>query len=107
MVYKGRCHCGAVRFEVRTELEDLVRCNCSLCARRSTIMHYVAPSEFTLIRVTSSPTLTCPSTITPRPMRCGCGCSPSSIGSTPKDQASKARPGSHMTTFLVDYALPA
>jgi hypothetical protein len=40
-------------------------------------------------------------------MRCGCGCSPSSIGSTPKDQASKARPGSHMTTFLVDYALPA
>jgi hypothetical protein len=50
VVYKGRCHCGAVQFEVRTELEGLVRCNCSLCARRSAVMHYVAPSDFTLIR---------------------------------------------------------
>jgi hypothetical protein len=49
VVYEGRCHCGAVRFEVRTELEGLVRCNCSLCARRSAVMHYVAPSDFTLI----------------------------------------------------------
>lgn len=49
MVYQGQCHCGAVRFEVRTELEGLVRCNCSLCARRCAVMHYVAPSDFTLI----------------------------------------------------------
>jgi hypothetical protein len=49
VVYKGRCHCGAVRFEVRTELEGLVRCTCSLCARRSAVMHYVAPSDFKLI----------------------------------------------------------
>jgi hypothetical protein len=48
-LYEGRCHCGAVRFEVRTELEGLVRCNCSLCARRSAVMHYVVPSNFTLI----------------------------------------------------------
>ena len=50
MVYKGRCHCGAVRFQVRTELHGLVRCNCSLCVRRSAVMNYVAPSDFTLIR---------------------------------------------------------
>jgi hypothetical protein len=49
VVYEGRCHFGAVRFEVRTELEDLVRCNCSLCVRRSAVMHYVAPSDFMLI----------------------------------------------------------
>ncbi len=49
MVYKGRCHCGAIRFEVRTELEGLVRCNCSLCVRRGAVMHYVAPLDFTLI----------------------------------------------------------
>jgi hypothetical protein len=35
------------------------------------------------------------------------GCSPSSIGSTPDDRASKARPVSHTTTFLMDDALPA
>ena len=49
MVYKGRCHCGAVRFQVRTELQGLVRCNSSLCVRRSAVMHYVSPSDFMLI----------------------------------------------------------
>jgi dienelactone hydrolase len=57
--------------------------------------------------VTSSPTRTCPSTIARRRRRCGSGCAPSWIGSTPEDRASKARPGRHMTTFLVDEALPA
>jgi dienelactone hydrolase len=67
------------------------------------------PSRSTSIpaRVTSSPTRTCPSTIARRRRRCGSGCSPSWIGSTPEDRASKARPGSHMTIFLVDEALPA
>jgi hypothetical protein len=59
------------------------------------------PSRSTSIaaRVTSSPTRTCPSTIARRRRRCGIGCSPSWIGSTPEDRASKARPDSHMTTI--------
>ncbi len=38
--FKGSCHCGAVRFEVRNQnkLERLIRCNCSLCSRRGAIM---------------------------------------------------------------------
>ncbi|HTR07490.1 MAG TPA: GFA family protein [Paraburkholderia sp.] len=35
---KGSCHCGAVQFEVRTELEPAVRCNCSLCRRKGALM---------------------------------------------------------------------
>ena len=35
---KGSCHCGAVQFEVRTELEPAVRCNCSLCHRKGALM---------------------------------------------------------------------
>ncbi len=37
---KGSCHCGSVRFEVYLEngLEDLRRCNCSLCRRKGAIM---------------------------------------------------------------------
>jgi hypothetical protein len=36
----GRCHCGGVEFTVTLEngLEDLRRCNCSLCRRKGAIM---------------------------------------------------------------------
>ena len=34
----GSCHCGAVKFEVRTAVEPAVRCNCSLCRRRGALM---------------------------------------------------------------------
>jgi hypothetical protein len=36
--YTGSCHCGAVKFEVRTALEPATRCNCSLCRRRGALM---------------------------------------------------------------------
>ncbi len=31
--YNGSCHCGAVKFEVTTEVEGLMECNCSMCSR--------------------------------------------------------------------------
>lgn len=36
----GRCHCGAVEFEVELEhgIENVIRCNCSLCRRKGIIM---------------------------------------------------------------------
>ena len=36
----GSCHCGAVVFEVELEdgLQNLRRCNCSLCRRKGAIM---------------------------------------------------------------------
>lgn len=37
-VFKGACHCGAVKFEVETALEGAGRCNCSLCRRRGALM---------------------------------------------------------------------
>lgn len=47
----GRCHCGAVRFEV--DLPDgfpnLRRCNCSLCSRKGAIMASVPLAD---LRVT-------------------------------------------------------
>jgi hypothetical protein len=37
--YRGRCHCGAVRFELQSEpITTGVRCNCSLCSRRGALM---------------------------------------------------------------------
>ncbi|WP_310631583.1 MULTISPECIES: GFA family protein [unclassified Paraburkholderia] len=36
--HTGSCHCGAVRFEVRTALAPAARCNCSLCRRKGALM---------------------------------------------------------------------
>ena len=47
--YRGTCHCGAVEFQVETELDRVVRCNCSLCRRRGSLMHYVPPERFALL----------------------------------------------------------
>lgn len=35
---RGSCHCGAVKFEVRTALTPATRCNCSLCRRKGAVM---------------------------------------------------------------------
>lgn len=38
--FKGSCHCGAVKFEVRNQekLQDLKRCDCSLCRKKGVVM---------------------------------------------------------------------
>jgi hypothetical protein len=39
--FHGRCHCGAVQFDVEMALEGLMTCNCSLCGRTGAIMTFV------------------------------------------------------------------
>lgn len=47
---KGSCHCGAIEFEVSgEELNGLRRCDCSLCAKKGTIMATAALAD---LRVT-------------------------------------------------------
>ncbi|MDQ0320572.1 hypothetical protein QO002_002710 [Pararhizobium capsulatum DSM 1112] len=41
MVHTGGCRCGAVRFETRGVLREVVACHCSQC-RRQTGLHYAA-----------------------------------------------------------------
>ena len=50
-VKSGKCHCGAVEFEVSLEngLENIRRCNCSLCRRKGALMASVPISQ---LRVT-------------------------------------------------------
>ena len=48
--YSGHCHCGAVQFQIESDLSDPIRCNCSICVRRGTVMVYVEPDDFTLLR---------------------------------------------------------
>lgn len=50
MIYKGSCHCGAVRYEVEApEVIECTECNCSICSR-SGYLHLIVPkSRFRLL----------------------------------------------------------
>src|SRR5262249_6392666 len=51
MIYKGGCHCGAVRFEVEASEPLLVQdCNCSLCAMTGYLHLIVPKSRFRLVK---------------------------------------------------------
>jgi len=47
--YTGGCHCGRVRFEVRTDLDRVTECNCSICARKGYLHCIVPPDRFRLL----------------------------------------------------------
>jgi hypothetical protein len=48
-IYPGGCHCGRVRFEVRTEKATVLECNCSICKKKG-YLHLIIPAdEFTLL----------------------------------------------------------
>jgi hypothetical protein len=50
MIYKGGCHCGAVKFEVEApENITCQECNCSICSK-SGFLHLIVPkSTFRLL----------------------------------------------------------
>jgi hypothetical protein len=48
MPYHGRCHCGAIQFEVDSLPDELTDCNCSFCIRRGGLLGYYKPAQFRL-----------------------------------------------------------
>ncbi len=48
-MYTGGCHCGAVRYEVKTDLAKVLTCNCSLCVKAGTWLAFVPADQFTLL----------------------------------------------------------
>jgi len=49
--YRGSCHCGAVEFRVRADLEEerILKCNCSICRRKGFLHLIVPPGRFELV----------------------------------------------------------
>jgi hypothetical protein len=43
-IYRGGCHCGAVRFEVEVEVDrdEVLDCNCSICSKKG-FLHLIVP----------------------------------------------------------------
>ena len=47
--YQGSCHCQAVTFEVDTNLEQLLTCDCSICRRKNALMLKVHQSALRIL----------------------------------------------------------
>ncbi|MCU7843131.1 MAG: GFA family protein [Candidatus Thiodiazotropha sp. (ex Monitilora ramsayi)] len=52
--YHGSCHCGRITFSITTSIDKVVECNCSICSKKGTLHHRVAPEQFSLLEVTES-----------------------------------------------------
>lgn len=50
ITYEGGCHCGAVRFRVRVDHNQVQDCNCSICRMKGFLHLIVPPERFTLLR---------------------------------------------------------
>ncbi len=50
MKYSGACHCGAVSFAFETHIDELIRCDCSLCSKRNALMATVPREQFKITR---------------------------------------------------------
>jgi hypothetical protein len=46
--YTGSCHCGGVAFEVEGTIDRGLACNCSMCARRASLLWFVPREQLTL-----------------------------------------------------------
>ena len=47
--HRGGCHCGNVRFEVDTDLREVMECNCSICSKTGSRLAFVPPEQFRLL----------------------------------------------------------
>jgi hypothetical protein len=47
--YEGGCHCGAVRYQVESDLGTVISCNCSICSKKGTLLTFVPLAQFTLL----------------------------------------------------------
>jgi hypothetical protein len=47
--YKGGCHCGKVSYEVKTDLAQVISCNCSICSKKGYLLNFVPAEQFRLV----------------------------------------------------------
>lgn len=48
MKYSGSCQCGKVTFDVDTQIDKVISCNCSRCRRLGSLLAFADKDKFTL-----------------------------------------------------------
>lgn len=48
-VYRGGCHCGAIKFEVDGDLESALECNCSICSKAGFLHWRIEPGQLRML----------------------------------------------------------
>ena len=48
--HTGGCQCGNVHYEVQADINEVFACNCSRCGRLGSLLAFVSPSNFTLLK---------------------------------------------------------
>jgi hypothetical protein len=46
--FRGNCHCGSVQFRLTANLTSCMKCNCSFCIKRASILIHLDESKFEL-----------------------------------------------------------
>lgn len=46
----GGCQCGNVRYEATTDIGEVIACNCSRCGRLGSLLSFVSPENFKLLK---------------------------------------------------------
>ncbi|MEZ0167720.1 GFA family protein [Microvirga sp. TS319] len=47
-LHTGSCHCGKVAFEVETDLQQVIECNCSICRKKGYLLAFVPRDALTV-----------------------------------------------------------
>jgi hypothetical protein len=85
MAHQGSCHCGKIAYEFEGEIGTVIDCNCSLCAKRGGLLHFLPASAFTLKTPRENlGTYTFNKKVIQHHFCPHCGVSPFSEGSDPK-----------------------
>lgn len=88
---KGSCHCGKVTFEVETDLEQVVECNCSHCSRKGYLLTFVPRGALNVLSGEDDLSTYTFNTHTIRHRFCStCGCAPFGEGKKPTGEDTAA-----------------
>ena len=92
MTITGSCHCGAIAYALDEEAPTTaVSCNCSICRRKGSLLHFTTPAAFALQTSRDAITAYTFKTHNIQHQFCKtCGCAPFSEGTGPDGKPAMA-----------------